>query len=240
MYSPIRLWCSLCSLAVFVAAALSAFPVWRPASAQLFDRGTFRLTVNGQEHGVEEFVIQRQGSGEALETLARGKIVLRDGRTLTTTLIASGTALTPSTYQLLVTGADTLEITLSRVGARFNALARGPWGEEAREYRASANTLVLEDGVAHHYFLLGPYLQGGFSALRTLSPASEGEMAAAGLETTPETVEVDGESVASTKIRLAMPDGERLAWFDGSGRLVRVALPARGFVAERMSRGTGN
>lgn len=236
MYSRIRLSLSR-SFAVFVTVALAAFSAWRPASGQLFDRGTFRLTVHGQEHGVEEFVIQRQGSGEALQTQARGKIVLRDGRTLATTLIASGPALVPSMYQLLVTGADTLEITLSRVGERFNALARGPWGEEAREYRASAHTLVLEDGVAHHYFLLGPYLQTGFTALRTLSPASEGQMAAAGMEATPETVQVDGEAVESTKIRLVMPDGERLAWFDGSGRLVRVALPARGFVAERVSGG---
>lgn len=225
-------------------AALVLLPAYRKTLAgQLVDRGTFVLFANEQETGTEEFVVQRSGTGEAQVTVARGTVVMRDGRTLATTLVATGPDLVLSGYQVVVSGADTVSIELSRADERLDALTRAPWGEEAREYRAPPSVVVLEDGVAHHYFVLARLVGQESGRIATLAPLSEAEEAGAAVEARSETIELWGASVETTRLSVGAGGDERVAWFDGSGRLVRVALPAKGFVAERVlgpGAGTGN
>ena len=127
-----------------------------------------------------------------------------------------------------------MSIVLSRVGERLDALTRAPWGEEVREYRAPSSVAVLEDGVAHHYFVLARLAGQRSARIATLAPLSEEEEAAAVVEVRPETIQLWGAAVETTRIGLRAGSEERIAWFDGSGQLVRVSLPARGFVAERV------
>lgn len=227
---PALLFVAACVVAPFGAA----FPTAEDALGQRVDRGSFQLYLNGREAGTEEFEIQWRGEGDDLRTTAAGAVSMRDGPTLVTNLLAGGRTLALRSYRALrVEGSDTLAVTLERAGDRLDALTRGPWGEEVREYRAPLSTVVLDDGVAHHYFVLGALLQAPFPALHVLSPVSQNE-AAAEARAAPETIQLDGAPIATTRVRLSVEDEERLAWFDGSGRLVRVELPARGFVAERV------
>lgn len=221
--------------ACVVAAVGHAFPPAEKALGQRVDRGSFRLYVNGREAGTEEFEIQWRGEGDDQRTTAAGAVSMQDGPTLVTTLLARGRTLVLQSYRALrVEGTDTLAVTLERARDRLDALIQAPWGEEVREYRAPLSTMILEDGVAHHHFVLGALLQGPFPALHVLSPVSQKEVDAEA-EAAPETIQVDGAPIATTRVRVRVEDGElRLAWFDGSGRLVRVELPARGFVAERV------
>lgn len=217
-----------------VAAVGNAFPPAEKALGQRVDRGSFRLYMNGREAGTEEFEIRSRGEGDDQRTTATGAVSMQDGPTLVTTLLAQGRALVLQSYRALrVEGADTLAVTLERARDRLDALIQAPWGEEVREYRAPLSTMILEDGVAHHHFVLGALLQGPFPALHVLSPVSQKEVDAEA-EAAPETIQVDGAPIATTRVRVRAEDEERLAWFDGSGRLVRVELPARGFVAERV------
>lgn len=223
-------------VACFVASLVFAAVAVGEASGQRVDRGAFRLFVNGVEAGVEEFEIQRRGEGDDQRTLAKGTVEMRDGSTLVTTLLATGGALALHSYQARrIAGGDTLAVTMERADRRrLDALTRGPWGEEVREYRAPDNTtVVLDEGVAHHYFVLGGLLRGPVPTLHLLSPVVQAE-AEAEAEAGSETIRIGGEPVATTRVRLRAEDGERVAWFDGSGRLVRVEVPARGFVAERV------
>lgn len=207
------------------------------AVGQRVDRGAFRLFVHGREAGAEEFEIQRRGEGDDQRTLAKGTVSMRDGPTLATTLLVTGSGLVLRNYQARRSAdGDTVAVTLERADhRRLNALTQGPWGEEMREYRAPESaSVILDEGVAHHYFVLKTLLRGPLPALHLLSPLSQ-EEAEAEAETVAETILIDGESIATTRVRLRTEDGERLAWFDGSGRLVRVEVPGRGFVAERVA-----
>ena len=223
---------------VAVVAAAVVAP-HRGLRAQLVDRGTFHLTVDGEEAGTEEFTIRRSGTGDAQVTLARATIAMRDGRTVTTVLRVKGPTMILEDYSAFVTGTDTLAVRAVRAGDRLRTRTVAPWGEEVREYRARPSTVLFDEGVAHHYFLLGRFAGGADDGvtLHTVAPLSERAESALELEVGSETILLEGERVEATRIRFGSGDGAGTAWFDGSGRLVRVALPGSGFVAQRSSEG---
>lgn len=210
-------------------------------AAQLVDRGAFRILADGREVGWEQFTIQRQGTGDARTTVARGTVSMRDGRTLDTLLELVGPGLILVEYAAEETGEDTLSVTVSRTGNRLRTRSTTSWGNKVRGYLARPATFVLDEGVAHHYFVLGEILAPGeFDAgdavrrtLHVFSRASEGLEPVEVSGTAPGSIEIGGERIEATRIDFGGGDRAGSAWFDGSGRLVRVSLPGRGFVAER-------
>ena len=213
-------------------AAVLALIAPEGVRGQLVDRGTFVLYLGGVEAGTEVFTIQREGTGDAQVTLARGTIDMRDGRTVTTILRLMGTAMILNEYSAFVTGTDTLAVRVVRAGNRLRTRKVASSGEEERAYRARASSVILDEGVAHHYFVLNALVDG--AAVHALAPLAEREKPTTQLVTGSETIQLAGERVATTRIRFGPADGGGTAWFDGSGRLVRVALEGRGFLAERL------
>lgn len=205
-------------------------------SGQLVDRGTFVLYAGGEEVGMEEFTIQRQGTGEAQVTAATGTLRLRDGRIVKTLLRLVGTTMILNVYQVSVSGSDTLDVRVARDGNRLRTRTVAPWGEEAREYPARATTVILDDGVAHQYFLLASLVEahGEEARLHAVAPLVEMEELPAQPVIGQETIEVAGERVETTRIRLSSDEDTRTAWFDGSGRLVQVATTRGDFRAVRL------
>lgn len=201
-----------------------------PVHGQTVDQGTFRLSVGGQPVGTEEFVIQRTGSGAAQVTLARGTVTLRSGATVTTHLQVTGPSLTVYRYSVKVEGQDERTITVARTGDRLQARTVAPWGEELREYRATEATLLLDQDIAHHHFLLEPLLEEPPASIHVVAPLSESERSLSGVQVSSDMRPVGGEP---TDVRIITWSGGREAWFDASGTLVRVADPASGWVAER-------
>ena len=215
-------------LSVAGATLVSAFA----AAAQTIDQGVFQLTVNGEALGSEEFVIQRTGSGAAQTTLARSTLTL-SGSTISTQLQVTGPELSVFRYSVQVTGEDARSVNVARTGNRLQARTVAPWGEELREYRATAGTLLLDRGVAHHYFLLGPLLGQVPGSAHVVSPLAETEETLSGFQLDSGTRQVAGEPVEVRILRMQGRSGRREAWFDSAGRLVRVSDEASGFVAER-------
>ena len=215
---------------------LAAAGVPANAPGQLVDRGTFALYAGGEETGTEEFTIQRVGTGDAQVTLATGTLSMRDGRVVKTMLRLVGTTMAFSEYEVVsVTGSDTLVMRVVRAGDRLRTRTVAPWGEEAWEYPARATTVVLDDGVAHHHFLLGALLEahGPDVRIHAVAPLADMEELSARPEAGSEAIEVGGERVETTRIRLSAGGDGGTAWFDGSGRLVRVVSAANGFEALR-------
>ena len=223
-------------MASAVSAAVAAVVAPAEARGQLVDRGTFLLHAGGEEVGTEEFTILRQGTGDAQLTLATGTLTMHDGRVVKTILRLVGTTMVLNEYEVSVSGSDTLAVRVIRDGNRLRTRSVGPWGEEAWEYPARASTVVLDDGVAHHHFLLGALLEvyGAEARIHAVAPLAQMEALPAQAELGSETIDVGGESVETTRVSLSSGGDRRTAWFDGSGRLVRVALPARGFEAVRL------
>ena len=203
--------------------------------AQQMDHGTFRLFVGTDEVGSEEFTVQRSGSGEAQVIIAKGTITMRDGRNLTTFLRVTGPDLVLNDYEAVVTGSDTLAVRLARGNDQLETRTIAPWGEEAAQYRAHPRSILLDQGVAHHYFVLGLILtRTDIGTIHSLAPLAQQEETLTGLETGQEVIEVDGQPSQVTRVRLSSETGgARTAWFDGSGRLVRVAVDNEDFIAER-------
>jgi hypothetical protein len=46
-------------------------------------------------------------------------------------------------------------------------------------------------------------------------------------------IRIDGKEVAAVHFVIILPDGARDLWFDDGGRLLKVAVPARGLIALR-------
>ena len=220
--------------AVTLTVLASSLPA-SPLRGQQLDRGRFRLFQDGLEIGTEDFTIQRIGSGEAQETLARGAVRMNDGRVIATILRTVGPAMAFSEYAANVRGADTLEVRVVHAGGRLRRVTVAPWGEEEQEFRASPRTMIFDAGIAHHYFVVGGFLAGGTTAatLHAFEPRSGREDWDADLDIGSETLLLEGEQVEATRVRILSGGETRTVWFDGSGRLVRVEVPKDGFVAQR-------
>ena len=223
---------------ILTVAALSVLASSVPGAhllGQQLDRGRFRLFLDGLEIGTEDFTIQRIGSGDAQETLARAAVRMNDGRVVTTILRTVGPSMAFSDYAAIVRGADTLEVRVLHAGNRLRRVTVAPWGEEEQEFRASPRTMIFDPGVAHHYFVLGGFLarETGDMTLHAFEPRSEREDWTADLSIGSETITLQGEQVEATRVRIVSGDQVRTVWFDGSGRLVRVEVPTDGFVAQR-------
>ena len=109
-------------------------------------------------------------------------------------------------------------------------------GERVREYRARPETVVFEDGVAHHYFVLGAFLvsETPETTLHAFTPLADLPESTLLLRAGPHRLETGGVTIESTQVRLGSGEDAGAAWFDGSGRLVQVSLPRKRFVAVRV------
>ena len=220
-------------LAMF-AALVALVPL--PAAGQgarLVDQGSFTITVGGQRAGREEFRIEgTPGVSGALEYVARATVALGDRRLVPA--LRSDSLGAPSDYQIESRGNGTGserwsgKITRGRVSARINT-ARG---ESAREYIVTDGALILDDDVFHQYYFVARRLPAASVAVvvprrntqEVLRLTSEGS----------ERLAIGTREVEARHVALTDPSGGvRDVWVDDAGRVLKVAIPARGVVALR-------
>ncbi|MDQ3556780.1 MAG: hypothetical protein M3409_08385 [Gemmatimonadota bacterium] len=190
------------------------------------DEGTFEVSVDGRPAGTEEFSIRQSGSGSGAETIATGRVRLRlpDGALdLTPRLRGSGLGAHPVSYQVEVGGSAPQRI-VGRVGeGRFSARIVTTTGEQLREYVASSGAVVLEDGVAHHYFFLGQRLRDG--EVPVLIPRENRQVVARVQNRGEERVQIGGQGVDAYRLLVQLQPGEeRHVWLDALNRVLRVEI----------------
>jgi hypothetical protein len=229
------------SVRTVVVFLLSVAPGLLSGQNVLVDEGSFRLTLNGQMVGREEFSIRRVGMGEEARLILRGSVemALPDGRrTLTPAMEATGGDMAVTAHQLKVAGAKNSEIYVSRSGRRYLAKVISAQGEEVREFRAGPGSILLDRDVAHQYYLLLPFLNGGPDLSLTVLEPEAGQQVRMTLSfVADEEVRVGTELIQGRHYRMAGGEVTRDIWFDGQGRVLRVAVPQRGYLAERESLG---
>ena len=203
------------------------------------DEGTFRLMTEGRETATETFSIRQRGEGAEAVIIARGRIVYRDGpqKELTTTLQVAGDALRPSAYDLKIEGAEAQQILARMSGTRFSARVVSASGERAREYLVSEGALVAEEGVAHHhYFVVSRARDGATVRVPVIVPLEGRQVWATVTSGAEEMIQVAGQSVSARSVTVSVESsGERRVWIDAQGRVLRLEIPARSFVAERIA-----
>jgi hypothetical protein len=203
------------------------------AQTAIIDEGSFRLSVRGSPVGTETFSIRRTGTGAGSTVIAQGRIVLDSGDQTRALLQVEGPGLRPSAYQIEVTGAQGQSIRGQAAGNRFRATIVSSAGEMMREYLASDGAVVIDDGVAHqHYFLVERL--GGDGRVPIIIPRQSRQVSARIAEVGSETIDLAGASVSARRIEVrpaGLPD--RTLWVDSQGRVLRLHIPAEGFLAER-------
>jgi hypothetical protein len=205
-----------------------------PAAAQ-GDQGTFKVFVEDREVGTEEFSITQTGSGASSELLATGRIRvgLPEGTLeLDSRLRARGIGADPVDYQVTVGGSSPSRTIGTVSGGRFSAKIVTPSGEQLREYVASNGAVVLDQGVAHHYYFLALRTHQG--RVPVIVPRDNRQVIATVSSRGEESVQVGG-TTATLFHLVIQPQGgdEHHVWVDDLNRVVRVEVPARAWRAER-------
>jgi hypothetical protein len=227
-------------LATSVRLALLAAPLAGPLSLRsqvtTADEGTFTVTREGARIGREEFRIMRQPVAGGVEYVARGLGAYGDRR-ITAALQTDATG-APLRYQVDVrNGAETeSRLTAQIVHGRFSAQVRTARGEAASEFATGDGTVIVDDEIYHQYFFLplAGRLGTATSDVPVLVPRRNAQGPVRVSRGGSDAVTIGGQSVAATRYTLTLPGlTERQVWLDGSGRVLKVSVPAQGIVATR-------
>ena len=221
-------------LALALAMTLSV-PGLGAAQGVVVDQGSFSVTLDGRAAGTEEFTIRRTGLGGDAAFFANGTVTLsRPGgeQRIVPLLRAIPPDGVANQYQVEVMGVDALELGLRLAQRRYVAAIRSGVGEEQREFPAQPDTRVLDADVAHHYYFLRDVRDG--SAIPIIEPRTRDHMVLRAGPAREEELQVGQTVVPARRMELSAGDDRRVVWFDRLGRVLRVEVPRRGYVAERV------
>lgn len=228
------------TFAVLVLIALGSLAT-PPASGQsvAMDEGTFSITVEGRSAGTETFAIRRIGMGADSRVIAQGQVqlTLPGGALSMEPILEASETLSLAGYQNKVSGTREEVFTLAGTNdRRFQGRTVSPQGEQVQEYRAASGTILLEDMVAHHFFLLGARLDGESGTIPVIIPGQGRQLQLQYTVTGSETLQLGGAPVEARRVRVEVAGAGRDVWFDVQGRVLRVEDSATNYRAERTSR----
>lgn len=219
-------------------ALLSLCAPVSPLSAQgvVVDQGRFAVTLDARQAGTEEFSVRRAGFGRDDAFYANSVIRLsREGgaQEVRTLLRASPPDGATEEYQATVTGLEAMELGLTRdrIGGRYRALVRSGLGEENREFPARPDTKTLDLDVAHQYYFLRELREG--STVHVLVPRDRRQTSMRVGPWSEDEIQLGPNRVVARRVELSSGEDRHVVWFDRLGRVVRVEVPGRGYVAER-------
>ena len=200
--------------------------------SRVADEGSFTISVGGRTAGRENFRISASTRADVTEFVARGEVTYGD-RKVTPDLRTSPEGAVVSYEVTTRSGAASESWRGALTRGRLNATIASGRGTSAREYIVPAGTLVLDEEVIHqHWFLALRSRAGNMSVVlprradvhTTVTMTTVGE----------ETLQIGNHDLASTHLRAVLGGGEvHDIWVDKSGRLLKVALPAKNLVAIR-------
>jgi hypothetical protein len=194
------------------------------------DEGTFVVTRHGALVGKEAFRILRSSSRGQLYT-STAQCAFGDRR-ISPTLSADGSGV-PLLYQVEVKNGGDVEERLRATGrpGRLHAVLQTRTGESSKEYVVTSGALILDDDVFHQHFFVPLARRSG--AVTVVVPRRNSQVTGRVEERGTDKIRVDGKEVLAVHFVVTLPDGARDLWFDEGGRLLKVALPARGLIALR-------
>jgi hypothetical protein len=214
--------------------AIGLAPVPTAAQGVIVDQGQFAVTLGGASAGTETFSIRRAGLGREDAIFANATVSLNRAGTpqvISPVLRATPPAGIAIEYQVEVVGADALELGLRRTGRRYVTTIHSGLGEEQREFAADPETRILEADVAHLYYFLRDASPG--SVTPVIVPRSRARLELTAGPPADEDLHVGTTVLAARRVEFTSAADRRVVWFDRLGRVLRVEVPATGYVAER-------
>jgi hypothetical protein len=220
-------------LTALLAASAVIVPTTGEAQGVVVDQGRFSISYQGQPAGVEDFSIRRAGLGPDDAMFANATVTLNAGglsREIRPLLRATPAGVAIE-YQVEVVGDDALELGLRRVARRYVATIHSQTGEEQREFPAAVDTRILEQDVAHFYYFLRDAEPGTVTPI--IEPRSRTRLQLTTGAPEDDTLTIGSSQVAARRVEYSAGESSRWVWFDALGRVLRVEIPATGYVAER-------
>ena len=217
---------------VYASLTLLGLASARDVSAQgtPFDEGTFVVTRNGAVVGKEAFRILRSSSnGQLYSSTAQ---CAWGERRISPTLSADSSGV-PLLYRVEVRNGGDLEERLQASGrpGRLHAVLQTRSGESSKEYVVSSGAVILDDDVIHQHFFVPIARRSG--ALTVVVPRRSSQVVGRVEDRGTDKIRIDGREVSAIHLVMTLPEGARDLWFDDGGRLLKVAVPARGLIALR-------
>jgi len=222
-----------CRRTVLALAPLLA-PGALAAQSVVVDEGTFTVSLGGTAAGTERFTIRRAGVGGDAIVIANAVIELNRGEgpiELRPLLEVTPADDASSSYQLKVSGAETAELSVRLAGRRYVSRFHTEAGEEEREFLARPGTRIVEEGVAHQYYFLRGARDG--SSTPVIEPRTRSQLQLLASGPAQEELLVGAARVTARKVTFSSGEDVRHVWFDAQGRVLRVEIPARAYLAER-------
>lgn len=227
-------------LRIWAAGMLLGAAMTTPAVAQTaaVDEGTFRIMVSGREVGMETFSIRRNGDGPDAVVVAQGRVALdaaSGGSEVVSNVQMAGAVLRPVAYDVELRGGDAQRIRGTVTGRRASARTVAGGGQEQwKEYLVTDGAVLLDDGMAHHYYFVAQRFGAGAAQTPVMIPRESRQVQATISAAGEESISVGGGSVRARKLTVQLAGGDtRSMWIDAQGRVLRVEIPARNYVAVR-------
>lgn len=211
----------------------------RQPQAMIADAGSFTVLLGGLKVGKEVFTIHRLPPPDAGYQI-EGAAVYSTRRLVP--VLQTDSSGTPVRYQLDELAGDhrQRQLTLQVVRGRGSERIQTSGGESATEFLVASGARLLDDDVfAQYYFIaratIGSFHDPGRSmVVPLLIPLRGGTVAAPIVIVGDERLNVAGQPRDAVHFRIRDGDGQpRDVWADQEGRILRVAIPARGLVALR-------
>ena len=223
--------------AIVLVAGAHALAAPRDARAQVatVDEGSFTIVRGGATVGREEFRILRQPAGGGSEYVARALAAYGDRRIAPA--LQTDAAGLPRRYQVEVRNGRTVEqrLTGQLVRAHFATQTQTGTSEAARTYLVSDTTVIVDDELFHQYFFLALHRKpGGEARVPVLVPRRNVHGRMRVQEAGADRLTLGARTVDATRLEVTEPGGRvRTVWVDAAGRVLRVASPSEGLVAQR-------
>jgi hypothetical protein len=212
------------------ASALALFALFTPpgldAQTQTIDRGVLLVLRDGEVVGREEFAVRRGTTSATTAGFTVASTALypadRPDRSLVS-VVELGADSFPNAVRFEVGNGDILRVAVG-VGPRRITVRRGTaTSESAREYPARERPIVLDDSVFAPLAVRPPAGRTGRRLSLHGALGDPLEIVDRGIESTL----VDAASVSLQRLSLRFAGESVEAWYDDSGKLMKVDWPNR-------------
>lgn len=230
------------ALLLLLAAALllesaAASPLPAQATREI-DSSRFRIRASGGSVATEVFAIRRESSSmRSVARLTAGSDTAVLSDRITEARLQTNPEYEPVLFELQVHRGEQLDLVGVRSGNRFRLRTRSPDGERWKEFLVPSGLVLLPDGFAHFHHFLFRQREDDDGRLTALLP-EEGTRRPVGFHGSREdTIRIAGERRAATRWEITVGDQRRLIWRSEEGLILRVEVPDREWVAERVPGG---
>lgn len=213
---------------IAVAAMLVGSTSAAAQDPNLVDQGRYDIRLGDRASGTETFAIRRQGDGY----MAVGRIQLEgSGAWLRSSEVVLRTdgSFSPTRYRFesRVAG-DARTVDFARSGTRIRITTTNEAGERVNELLAGPDKVLLEPGIAQHYYFVIRRLAAGGGALTAVIPSEGREAAVRVVRTSDSTVEIGGSSTSARRWELEVDGVTHLVWsHPDDARILTVEIPDR-------------